>query len=100
MSLTIYFDNTSDENVCFLVSQSSVSTNTEEDIPANGFLSDLMNEDVPPHESWEGTEYYILKETDADNIETLNFVLPPPFDEDGNDLSGDVEINIALADLK
>ena len=92
VSLTIYFENTSDENVCFLVSQSSVFTNTEKDIPANGFLSDLMNEDVPPHESWEGTEYYILKETDADNIKTLN--------EEGNDLSGHVEINIALADLK
>ena len=52
----------------------------------------MMNEDVPPHESWEGTEYYILKETDADNIKTLN--------EEGNDLSGHVEINIALADLK
>ena len=60
----------------------------------------MMNEDVPPHESWEGTEYYILKEADADNIKTLNFVLSPPFDEERNDLSGHVEINIALADLK
>ena len=100
VSLTMYFENTSDESVCFVVSQSSVFTNTEKDIPANGVLSDLMNEEVPPHESWEGTEYYVLKETDADNIKTLNFALFPPVDEEGNDLSEDVEINIALADLK
>lgn len=98
IALYVTTENTSDEDLSFLVTQSVMITDTKEQVECAGFVSDDVGGDFYGNVKKEGYIYFFCKSSKAADLGHLTLRIDPPFDAELNDVGDPVAVEIDLVE--
>lgn len=97
--ITIALDgeNTSDEDISFYLGQATIITNTKEQLEPEMLLSEHIEGDYLGKVTHEGYNFYVLKNSTVDQLESIEIRISAPtnsnFDDLGEDIKHIIEVN-------
>lgn len=94
IQMDVEVENTSDEDITFYVNQVTVSTNTGEQLEADFWMSDYIDSEMMAGTSHSGSFFFILENSNAEDIESIRAVWSAPINEDWDELGEEVDIDI------
>lgn len=90
-------ENTSEEDMNFYLGQATIVTNTKEQLEPNMLLSEHLKGEYLGEVRHEGYNAYVLKNSDVDELETVEIRISAPmdsnFDRVGEDIKHTIEVN-------
>ncbi|TMW71148.1 DUF4352 domain-containing protein [Alteribacter natronophilus] len=89
-------ENTSDEDLTFYASQATLVTNTGEQLESDMWMSDHIPGDIMSGVTASGSVFYVLENSDAEDIEWVRLVWSAPFDEDWEDVGEEIDEQFEL----
>ncbi|MFC4736403.1 hypothetical protein ACFO4L_07375 [Bacillus daqingensis] len=92
MDLTV--ENTADEDITFYVSQATIATSTGEQLESDMWLSDHIDGDMMSGTSHNGTFFFVLENSAAEDVESVRITWSSPTNEDWEDIGEDVDIEV------
>ncbi|KMK77026.1 hypothetical protein [Alkalihalobacillus pseudalcaliphilus] len=87
-------ENTSGDTISFYPAQATITTNTGEQLESDLWLSDHIDGDFIGQVSKEGSQFFILEKSKAEEIEWVRILINSPHDDDWNDVGEDVDITV------
>ncbi|QQK79642.1 hypothetical protein HUG20_06955 [Salicibibacter cibi] len=89
-------ENTSEDDVMFYASQATLITDTGEQLEPDMMLSDHIDGDYFGQVSKDGSSFYILENSNADDVESIELRYNAAHDENFEDLGEDISVEIDL----
>ena len=89
-------ENTTDGTLSFYIGQARLTTNTKEQVDADGFLSEYIDGEFLGNVKNSGNLIYILKNSKAEDITNLTLHVDAPHDENFESVGDEVKIDINL----
>lgn len=89
-------ENTTDKTLSFYIGQATLTTNTKEQVEADGFLSEYIDGEFLGNVKNSGNLIYILKNSKAEDITNLTMHIDAPHDENFENIGDEVKIDINL----
>lgn len=89
-------ENTTDKTLSFYIGQATLTTNTKEQVEADGFLSEYIEGEFLGNVKNSGNLIYILKNSKAEDITNLIMHIDAPHDENFENIGDEVKIDINL----
>lgn len=89
-------ENTTDDTLSFYIGQARLTTNTKEQVDADGFLSEYIDGEFLGNVKNSGNLIYILKNSKAEDITNLTLHVDAPHDENFENVGDEVKIDINL----
>ncbi|MCE7794791.1 DUF4352 domain-containing protein [Salipaludibacillus sp. CUR1] len=91
-------ENNGDEEILFYSGQATLTTNTGEQLEPDLWLSDHIEGDMEAGTSNSGSFFYILENSDAEEIESIQLSWNAPLDveEDWEEEGEDIEVEVIL----
>ncbi len=87
-------ENTSEETVTFYASQAIITTNTGEQLEADFWLSDHIEGTYIGEVKKSGTQFFILEESKAEEIEWVRIIISRPTNEDWDSLGEGIDFRV------
>lgn len=97
IQVDISVENTSEEDITFYAGQGTISTNTGEQLETDMFLSGHIAGDMMSGTKANDTFFYILENSNAEDVESIRFKFSAPYNTESYDDVGeelDFEINL------
>ncbi|SDO18118.1 DUF4352 domain-containing protein [Alkalicoccus daliensis] len=94
IQMDVEVENTADEDITFYASQATISTSTGEQLEQDLWLSDHIDGELMAGTSHSGSFFFVLENSQAEEVESLRAVWSAPHDEDWEDLGEEVDIEI------
>ncbi|MDE5414214.1 hypothetical protein [Alkalihalobacterium chitinilyticum] len=89
-------ENTSEDTITFYPAQATITTNTGEQLESDIWLSDHIDGDFFGQVKQEGSQYFILEKSKAEEIEWVRILISAPLDENWNSLGEDLDFRVEL----
>lgn len=89
-------ENNSEENIEFYASQAVMTTNTGEQLEPDMLMSDHIDGEYIGAVNKEGSSYYILKNSKAEDVESIRLIFSAPQDTDWENVGEEIDIEIDL----
>lgn len=89
-------ENTTESTLSFYIGQATLTTNTKEQVEADGFLSEYIDGEFLGSVKNSGNLIYILKNSKAEDITSLTLHIDAPHDENFENVGDEVKIDINL----
>ena len=89
-------ENTSEDHISFYASQAVMTTSTGEQLDPDMFLSDHIDGDYLGAVTKSGSSFYILKNSKAEDVESIKLHFSAPSDEDWEDVGEEIVVEISL----
>lgn len=89
-------ENTTEDTLSFYIGQATLTTNTKEQVEADGFLSEYINGEFLGNVKNSGSLIYILKQSKAEDITNLTLHIDGPSNENFETIGDDAKIDISL----
>lgn len=89
-------ENTTDKTLSFYIGLATLTTNTKEQVEADGFLSEYIEGEFLGNVKNSGNLIYILKNSKAEDITNLTMHIDAPHDENFENVGDEVKIDINL----
>ncbi|GAE31893.1 hypothetical protein [Halalkalibacter hemicellulosilyticus] len=87
-------ENTSEETITFFAGQATITTNTGEQLESDMWLSDHIDGEYIGAVRKSGSQFFILENSKAEDIEWVRILINAPFDDDWNDLGEDLDFTV------
>lgn len=94
VAMDIEVENTSEKTISFYPDQSEITTNTKEQVSSELFLSDSVGGDYIGKVKKSGTIFFILKNSSADDIDTITYHVDAPCDENFESVGDKVSVEL------
>ena len=94
VAMDIEVENTSEKTISFYPDQSEITTNTKEQVSSEVFLSDSVGGDYIGKVKKSGTVFFILKNSSADDIDTITYHVDAPCDENFESVGDQVSVEL------
>lgn len=94
VAMDIEVENTSEKTINFYPDQSEITTNTKEQVSSEVFLSDSVGGDYIGKVKKSGTVFFILKNSSADDIDTITYHVDAPCDENFESVGDKVSVEL------
>lgn len=94
VAMDVSFENTSEKTICFYPDQGEITTNTKEQVAADMFFSDSVGGDFIGNVRKEGTLFFVLKKTNANDIDTISYHVDAPSNEDFESVGDNLEVEL------
>lgn len=94
VAMDIEVENTSEKTISFYPDQSEITTNTKEQVSSELFLSDSVGGDYIGKVKKSGTVFFILKNSSADDIDTITYHVDAPCDENFESVGDKVSVEL------
>ena len=94
VAMDIEVENTSEKTISFYPDQSEITTNTKEQVSSEVFLSDSVGGDYIGKVKKSGTVFFILKNSSADDIDTITYHVDAPCDENFESVGDKVSVEL------
>lgn len=94
VAMDIEVENTSEKTISFYPDQSEITTNTKEQVSSELFLSDSVGGDYIGKVKKSGTIFFILKNSSADDINTITYHVDAPCDENFESVGDQVSVEL------
>lgn len=89
-------ENTSQDTISFYLGQSTITTNTKEQVDSDTFLSEYIDGEFLGNVVHSGNMIFILPNSSASDITNVTLYVDAPFGSDFMSVGDDVQIDIAL----
>lgn len=89
-------ENTSQDTISFYLGQSTITTNTKEQVDSDTFLSEYIDGEFLGNVVHSGSMIFILPNSSASDITNVTLYVDAPFGSDFMSVGDDVQIDIAL----
>lgn len=89
-------ENTVEDHISFYASQAVMTTSTGEQLDPDMFLSDHIDGDYLGAVTKSGSSFYILKNSKAEDVESIKLHFSAPSDEDWEDVGEEIVVEISL----
>ena len=89
-------ENTSQDTISFYLGQSTITTNTKEQVDSDTFLSEYIDGEFLGNVVHSGSMIFILPNSSASDITNVTLYVDAPFGSDFVSVGDDVQIDIAL----
>jgi uncharacterized lipoprotein len=89
-------ENTSEDTITFYPSQATITTNTGEQLEADMWLSDHIDGDFIGAVKKSGSQFFILENSNAEDIEWVRILINAPHDADWNDVGEELDFQVEL----
>ncbi len=87
-------ENTSSETIEFYASQATITTNTGEQLEADFWMSDYIEGTYIGEVKKSGSQFFILENSEAEDIEWIRIIISSPSDEDWEDLGEGIDFRV------
>ena len=87
-------ENTSSETIEFYASQAIITTNTGEQLEADFWLSDYIEGTYIGEVKKSGTQFFILENSEAEDVEWVRIVMSSPVDDDWDSLGEGIDFRV------
>jgi hypothetical protein len=94
MDVTV--ENTTEDTNSFYFDQSKLTSNTKEQVYCNFWLSDAIGGEFLGNVVQEGSIYFILPNTNADDLTDITLHVDAPHDADYNSIGDDVKVELSF----
>lgn len=94
VAIDIEIENTSDDTISIYPDQGTITTNTKEQATAEIFLSDGLGGEMKGQIKKDGTVFFILKNSKADDINKITYYVDAPHDENFDSVGDDIEVEL------
>lgn len=94
--MDVSIENTSENTMYFYFDQATLTTNTKEQVEPDMFLSDYIDGEYLGNVIHEGSLFYVLKNTNADELTNITLHVEAPYDENFEDAGEKVTIDLAF----
>lgn len=91
VALNIEIENTSTDTISIYPDQGTLTTDTKEQVNADMFLSDSIGGEMIGEVKKDGTIFFVLKKSKADEINTITYYVDGPHDEDLNTVGDEIK---------
>jgi hypothetical protein len=89
-------ENTSEDTITFYPAQATITTSTGEQLESDMWLSDHIDGDFFGQVKQEGSQYFILEKSKAEDIEWVRVIINAPLDEDWNNVGEKLDFRVEL----
>ena len=89
-------ENTSQDTISFYLGQSTITTNTKEQVDSDTFLSEYIDGEFLGNVVHSGSMIFILPNSSASDITNVTLYVDAPFGSDFMSVGDDVQVDIAL----
>lgn len=96
VAIDVEAENTEDKDVNFFISQAKLISNTKEQLEPNMLTSKHIDGEFLGKVKKDGTNVYLLKNTKAEDLKSIEIRLNAPIDKNFNKLSEDIKLTIEL----
>ncbi len=96
VQMDLIVENTSDEDITFYSSQAEIATSTGEQLEPDMWMSDHIEGDLMSGTRHSGSLFFILENSNAEDIESIRIKWSAPHNEDWEDVGEAVDIDINL----
>lgn len=97
IQVDISVENTSENDITFYAGQGIIATNTGEQVETDVWMSDYIPGDMMAGTKASGSFFYILENSNAEEIETIRMVFSAPYETDSFENVGDeIDFEIEL----
>lgn len=94
--MDVSVENTTDATNYIYFDQATLTTNTKEQVETNWVLSDYIDGEYLGAVIHEGSIFYILKNTNADDLTNITLHIDAPFDESFENIGEEVVIDLVF----
>ncbi|MGJ9384294.1 hypothetical protein [Salipaludibacillus sp. CF4.18] len=94
IQIDLNVENTSDEDITFYSGQATIATSTGEQIEADMFLSDHIDGEMMSGINANGTFFFVLENSNAEDVESVRLTWDAPTDADWETIGEDVDIEV------
>ncbi|WP_078592978.1 hypothetical protein [Evansella clarkii] len=94
IQVDIQVENTADEDITFYAGQARMSTSTGEQLESDMWLSDHIDGEMMAGTSQSGSFFFVLENSNAEEVESVRLVWSAPHDEDWEDAGDEVDIEV------
>lgn len=91
IALNIEIENTSEDTINIYPDQGTLTSNTKEQVDADMLLSDNIGGEMISEVKKDGTVFFVLKNSKADEINTITYHVDAPHDENFNSVGDKIE---------
>lgn len=96
IAMDITAENTSDEDISFYISQATLISSTKEQVDSSLLFSDYIDGEFLGQVVKSGSLVYILPNSNANDITSINLRISAPTDSEWNSLSDDISIDLTF----
>jgi hypothetical protein len=96
VQMDITVENTGEEDITFYASQATIATSTGEQLESDMWMSDHIDGEMMSGTSHSGSFFFILENSNAEDIENVRITWSAPHDEDFNDIGEEVDIEASF----
>ena len=94
IQLDLSVANTSDEDIAFYADQAEIATSTGEQMQADFWLSDSIGGEMMGNTNAQGTLFFVLESTHAEEVEHIRIRWSAPQNEDFERIGEDVDVTV------
>ncbi|ADH97773.1 hypothetical protein [Salisediminibacterium selenitireducens] len=94
IQLDLSVANTSDEDIAFYADQAEIATSTGEQLQADFWLSDSIGGEMMGNTSSQGTLFFVLESTSAEEVEHIRIRWSAPQDDNYDSIGEDVDLTV------
>lgn len=94
--MDVSVENTTEDTNSIYFDQATLTTNTKEQVTADFMLSDYIEGEYLGAVIHEGSIYFILPNTNADDLTTITFHVDAPHDENFETIGDDVKVELSF----
>ncbi|MCK0470375.1 hypothetical protein [Halalkalibacter sp. APA_J-10(15)] len=87
-------ENTSDDTIFFYPGQATITTNTGEQLESDMWLSDHIDGEFIGAVRKSGSQFFILENSTADEIETVRIIINAPHNEEWEDTGDKIDFTV------
>ncbi|GAE30000.1 hypothetical protein [Halalkalibacter hemicellulosilyticus] len=87
-------ENTSDDTIFFYPGQATITTNTGEQLESDMWLSDHIDGEFIGAVRKSGSQFFILENSTADEIETVRIIINAPHNEEWEDVGDKIDFTV------
>ncbi|NJP38453.1 hypothetical protein [Alkalicoccus luteus] len=96
IQIDVEVQNSSDDDITFYVNQATISTDTGEQLESDWLMSDYLDSDMMANTNHSGSFFFILENSNAEDVNSVRMTWSAPIDEDWNELGEDIDIEISF----
>lgn len=94
--MDVSVENTTDATNYIYFDQATLTTNTKEQVESNMWLSDYIDGEYLGAVIHEGSIYYVLKNTNADDLTNITLHVDAPYDENFDTIGDNITIDLTF----
>ncbi|WP_280768448.1 hypothetical protein [Salipaludibacillus daqingensis] len=96
IQIDLNVENTADEDITFYAGQARISTSTGEQLESDMWLSDHIDGDLMSGTSHNGSFFFMLENSNAEDVESIRITWGAPTDLDWEEVGEPIDIEIEL----